>query len=224
MSKIRGKRPSASLVISILALFVALGGSAYAASKIGSKDIKKNAITAAKIKKNAVTTTKLRNGAVTGAKIKESSLEPVPSAVNATNATTAAHFSRYFSSGLKRASAVQHLVLLTVGPFTFIGKCEETSSDEQVARIVLVTSQAGSNVWTYEHFGFPENNFNPGTEQQVDVGVRGAGSEVAFYGNPYTSFAAESADGATLIEGNANSAINAFGAQCAFEVHGFNNG
>ena len=40
MSKLRAGRPSPALVISLLALFVALGGSAYAATKIGTKDIK----------------------------------------------------------------------------------------------------------------------------------------------------------------------------------------
>lgn len=89
MSKPGSRRPSPALVISILALVVALGGSAYAESKIGTKDIKKNAITAAKIKKNAVTTPKIRKNAITGAKIKEASLGPVPNATDATNAVNA---------------------------------------------------------------------------------------------------------------------------------------
>ena len=75
-SKLRSRRPSPSLVISILALFVALGGSAYAASKVGTKDIKKNAVTAIKIKKNAVTTAKIKGNAVTGAKVDEGTLGP----------------------------------------------------------------------------------------------------------------------------------------------------
>src|SRR5436190_19882290 len=49
------RRPTPSLVISILALFVALGGTGYAAIKlpknsVGSKQIKKNAVTGAKVK------------------------------------------------------------------------------------------------------------------------------------------------------------------------------
>ena len=63
------KRPSPALVIAILALFVALGGTAYAAAKIGTKDIKNNAITAAKIKKNAVTGPKIKNDAVNSNKM-----------------------------------------------------------------------------------------------------------------------------------------------------------
>ncbi|HSI79547.1 MAG TPA: hypothetical protein VK919_02740 [Solirubrobacterales bacterium] len=51
-------------------MLVALGtGSAYAAAKITSKDIAKNAVTAKHIRSNAVTTPKLANGAVTKGKL-----------------------------------------------------------------------------------------------------------------------------------------------------------
>jgi hypothetical protein len=56
MSKLRPKRPSPAMVIPIFALCVALGGTAWAAKKIGTNNLKKNAVTTAKIKKNAVTT------------------------------------------------------------------------------------------------------------------------------------------------------------------------
>ncbi len=94
-------RITPSLVISMLALFVALGGASYAAigkNSVGSKQLKKNAVTSKKIKKNAVTAKKIKKNAVTGAKVKESSLSTVPeathagsadSATNATNATNA---------------------------------------------------------------------------------------------------------------------------------------
>jgi len=45
--------PSPSMGVALLALAIALGGTAYAANKIGSNQIKKNAITSAKIKKKA---------------------------------------------------------------------------------------------------------------------------------------------------------------------------
>lgn len=59
-------------IISAIALFIALGGSAYAvsANSIGTKQLKKNAVTAKKIKKNAVTTAKVKSNAITAAKIK----------------------------------------------------------------------------------------------------------------------------------------------------------
>jgi hypothetical protein len=91
--------------IALLALFLALGGTTYAAvslpaNSVGTKQLKKNAVTPAKIKKSAVTNAKIAANAVTGAKVKndsltgadvlESSLGTVPSATNATNATSAA--------------------------------------------------------------------------------------------------------------------------------------
>lgn len=48
------KTPSPSLVISILALFVALSGSAYAAAKINGKNIKKGTVTSKQIKDRSI--------------------------------------------------------------------------------------------------------------------------------------------------------------------------
>jgi hypothetical protein len=62
-------------VIATLALFLALGGGAvWAAGKIGSKDLRANAVTAGKIKRNAVTASKIRANAVTGEKLKAGSV------------------------------------------------------------------------------------------------------------------------------------------------------
>jgi hypothetical protein len=82
-------RPSPAMVVAVIALVVALGGSAYAATQIGTNQIKSNAITAAKIKSNAVTGAKIKNGAVTGSKINLSSVGTVPSATHATTADSA---------------------------------------------------------------------------------------------------------------------------------------
>lgn len=89
--------PSPALVVSMVALVVALGGTSYAAfqlpkNSVGTKQLKKHAVsgakikngavTASKIKKNAVTTAKIKNGAVTASKINTSGLT-VPTANNA---------------------------------------------------------------------------------------------------------------------------------------------
>jgi hypothetical protein len=81
-------------VTATLALFLALGGGAYAAAtlparSVGSKQLKKNAVVRAKIKKNAVNGSKVSRNALTGADILESSLTAVPSATTADNATHA---------------------------------------------------------------------------------------------------------------------------------------
>jgi hypothetical protein len=73
MSLIR-LRPSPALVISLLALFVALSGVGYAATQIGTAQIKNGAVTAKKLHKNAVTKAKIKNNAVTKVKIKNGSV------------------------------------------------------------------------------------------------------------------------------------------------------
>lgn len=72
-------RPSPALVIAMLALFVAIGGGAYAASKVGknkvvTKSIKNGAVTGPKIKAGAVGGEQLADGAITGAKVADGSI------------------------------------------------------------------------------------------------------------------------------------------------------
>lgn len=66
-------------VIACVALFVALGGAAYAVSPIGKKAVKtqnlaNGAVTTLKLRNGAVTTAKLRNLAVNGPKLAEASV------------------------------------------------------------------------------------------------------------------------------------------------------
>jgi hypothetical protein len=69
--------PSASMAVSLTALVVAVGGSAYAASSV---------IDGAKLKNRSVTGSKLKNDTVTGKQIKESTLSTVPAAARALSA------------------------------------------------------------------------------------------------------------------------------------------
>ena len=69
------KRPSPAMVVAVLALFVGLGGGAYAAKKIGTNDIKNSAVRSKKINDTAVNSNKIKNGAVTSKKIKNGSVK-----------------------------------------------------------------------------------------------------------------------------------------------------
>jgi uncharacterized protein YjbI with pentapeptide repeats len=62
-------RPSHATVVAYLALFVALGGGALAATNLA-----KNSVGAKQLRKNAVTGPKIKNGAVSGAKVADGSL------------------------------------------------------------------------------------------------------------------------------------------------------
>jgi len=66
-SRLRSRATFANLV-SVVALFLALGGSAYAVT------IAKNSVGARQIKKNAVAASEIRSGAVRSAEVKDSSL------------------------------------------------------------------------------------------------------------------------------------------------------
>jgi len=74
------RRPSASLVVAIVALFVALGGTGYAAATLSGRDIQKRSIPANRVVNNSLG----------GGQINESKLGPVPVAQQALTAQTAA--------------------------------------------------------------------------------------------------------------------------------------
>lgn len=113
-TKLRGKLTYAN-VMATIAVFIALGGGAYAAKQlpknsVGSPQIRKNAVKtgdiarnairvgklgpeaakAGKIAKNAITTNRLRDNAVIGAKVNESTLGTVPNAADAGRADVSA--------------------------------------------------------------------------------------------------------------------------------------
>ena len=111
MSRILRRRPSPSMIVALVALFVALAGTATAlpgrarvkkddiaraavrsvhikSRAIQSKHIKSRAVTRSKIARRAVSSSEVGQDALTGTNIVESSLSTVPTATSATNAAT----------------------------------------------------------------------------------------------------------------------------------------
>lgn len=73
------KRLTYANVMSSIAVFLVLGGAAFAAAQlpknsVGKKQLKNGAVTTAKLKKNAVTAAKIKDGAVTNTKIQDSAV------------------------------------------------------------------------------------------------------------------------------------------------------
>jgi hypothetical protein len=85
MRNIRTRRPSPALIVSFVALLVALGGTSYAAFSLP-----KNSVGTKQIKNKAVTNSKIKNGAVTASKINALGLT-VPNASHANIADTASN-------------------------------------------------------------------------------------------------------------------------------------
>jgi hypothetical protein len=79
MRRVSFRRPSPAMAVALLALFIALGGTGYAAVKVNGKNITGRSIPGKAIRKNTLT----------GSEIRESRLATVPRASKATTATTA---------------------------------------------------------------------------------------------------------------------------------------
>ncbi len=77
LSRARGHLTYAN-VVSTLSLFVLLGGSAYAATKIGSKQIKDNSIQSKDIKDNGIRGKDVKNGSLVSTDFKAGSLPVGP--------------------------------------------------------------------------------------------------------------------------------------------------
>jgi hypothetical protein len=131
------KRLTYANVMSSIAVFLVLGGgAAFAASKIGSHQLKSNSVTTAKIKKNAVTAAKIKKGAVTAAKIAAGAVGASQLANGgitgekiAANAVgnSQTQLVKVFKGGAVPVAASEasapRVELGSVGPFHFYGKC-----------------------------------------------------------------------------------------------------
>src|SRR5205823_837790 len=117
MGQLGRRRPSAALVVAIIALIVAASGTALAAGRLVSGD--------SLIRRHSLSGDRLRNGTITGQQIKLSSLGQVPSAKTAADAGTLAGHgpgafesaSNFTRSGLVTAGGGQTVKLAGFGPF-----------------------------------------------------------------------------------------------------------
>jgi hypothetical protein len=74
MKRLLRRWPSPAMLVALLALFVALGGSSYAAVKISARDIQRGAVGTRAIANNAVRSADVRNATIVGADVKDDSL------------------------------------------------------------------------------------------------------------------------------------------------------
>src|SRR5579862_7426284 len=89
----RLRLPSPALVVSVVALFVALGGTGYAAlhlprNSVGTIQLQNNSVIAPKVRNGTIVGAKLANGAVTAGKINPKGLT-VPNSIHANTAANA---------------------------------------------------------------------------------------------------------------------------------------
>lgn len=117
-------------MMATVAVFIALGGSAYAASKINGKTIKVKSIPGNRLKPNTVT----------GTQVNESTLAQVPSAAQANTATSAA-------SAANATTVNGHTAECKAGTQPFAGSCWESAprpAATQPAAAAACTSLGGT--------------------------------------------------------------------------------
>jgi hypothetical protein len=160
MRQLARQRPSASMVVAIIALVVAASGTAVAASRLVSGD--------SLIKRSSLSGNRLRNATVTGRQIKLSSLGQVPSAKTAANADALGGHpasayslgsSSVASSGLVTANGGQTVKLASFGPFTVNLTCNDDGGGTFDAQVDVTSTTSNSEV-----FG---SQLTAGTPQQI---------------------------------------------------------
>jgi hypothetical protein len=220
------RRPSPALAISLVALFMSLGGVGYAATQlpngsVGTAQLRKNAVTNSKIKQSAVSYKKIQPGAVGTVRANLNQLQArvsgtctgnqAISTVNQIGKVTCANtlpseFGTSSNSAAVTASpATISSVALPTGA-TYLGFANPTASVSNGATsqhvTVTCTLTVGSNTQTRD-VTLNTNNSGTGT-QDASIPLQAAGSA----GNASVACAG-AVDGGTLPAINVTSAINA---------------
>ncbi len=89
MSRLKNRRPSPALVVATLALFVALGGTVWAAARIDGRSITPKSLPGNRLVVGSLPGNRLRPGAIRGNRIDSATLGRVPSAAHAETADAA---------------------------------------------------------------------------------------------------------------------------------------
>jgi hypothetical protein len=127
MSRFKIRRPSPALVVAGLALFVALGGTVWAAARIDGRSIKPKSLPGNRLVVGSLPGNRLRPGAIRGNRIDSATLGRVPSAAHAEtadaakSADTAIHAQAASDSGTVNGYAAG----CTTGTRQFAGGCWE---------------------------------------------------------------------------------------------------
>jgi len=197
----RSRRPSASLVIACLALFVALGGGAYAAAKLD-----KNSVTSKQVKNASLKGKDLKDDTVTGKQIKEEKLGQVPSAASSDKSGDSAKLAgvtgiRVQPFTLTNGGSQQ---ILQHGAFTLTATCSINEGGNDYARVLIAT--------TVDNSSFDGSD----GEADLDIGTPAADREYAdastTTGNPSfdqeSDGAAFAPDGTEILGSDAYAGVN----------------
>jgi hypothetical protein len=188
MKRLLSRRPPAAMIVALLALFVALSGSSYAAVKIGARDIKRGAVGTRAIANDSIRSADIHNAAVSGADVKDDSLTNADidnaslSAQTAKSADTAARATTATSAGTansaKNADDADKLDGLDSTDFTRPACASQTGALK--GTVTIAASPAFSGTFT------PVSGYNC-SGQSIEARRLSMGRyEVRFNGSPAT--------------------------------------
>jgi hypothetical protein len=222
MRRLYRHRPSPAMVVSVLALIVALGGTSYAALKlpknsVGTKQLKKSAVTNSKIKNNSVTGAKVKSGSLTSSDVKDHSLTGLDLASGSIPAGPQGPVGPQGPQGpqgpkgntgdtptkvLKAtADAGETVTIGTFGPFTLKGNCSGATATP-TAQWEIATSQDHSAFTDYNNSYLSDFSGSDG-DQPIEYSSSSSAPTSPDMEGPYDgTFAALSADLNTYITGS----------------------
>jgi hypothetical protein len=183
-----GAHLSFANVTALLALFVALGGSSYAAMQIGSaeiadgsveskdlhdntvrgRDIHKSTVRGTDIRDGDLTGKDIRNGTIAGSDVKESGLGMVPAAQDAQtlggkSASAFLGSDRQERIGLIKLAHGDSRTIASSGPFTWKVDCTDDGGGNTGLTVTVETTEAGSFVGDFGSGGQPVSPGSPAT-------------------------------------------------------------
>jgi len=163
MSHKRKFLPSPAMAVALLALFVALGGGAYAAIVVTGGNVKNGSLTGVDFKKHSLHGSKLKADSIGGGSIKESSLGPVQALAHQAVVTGAGVLARGRGvSSVVRTAAGRYQVVFdrdvrgcvytatvgdvgAAGPGTGTASVASTAANANAVNVRTVTYNAGGN-------------------------------------------------------------------------------
>ncbi|HEX6116871.1 MAG TPA: hypothetical protein VFY99_07195 [Solirubrobacterales bacterium] len=166
----RLRKPSPAMLVAICALVLALGGGAYAASRIGTSDIADQAVTNQKIAKKAIKNSRVAPDGLKGSAIDESTLGAVPEAESVEGRIPFA----------VRVAAGESVQIATNGSVTVSAFCSINPGAEDIIVLVATTTQPGTVMEGRDNHRGNGGNFleptTPGPESELLLNSAASGT------------------------------------------------
>jgi hypothetical protein len=215
----------------VIALFVAIGGTGYAAATINGKDIKNRSIAGKKLKNGAVAGKQVKRDSLGARQIKESSLKTVARARTAVSATTATAADRAKTADSAKtaegltgpaASSLANADRISTGQMIKLAKTGTSPATTQLQR-ATAKGPFAVDVGCYDNGG-QTNTYVRVTSSEPGSVIDGQQMDLVEFGNPEATFNAYATFVTALAPSGATLGFvidvvaNGLGADCAYVV------